>query len=224
MNAVDTPVSVGTGGGYDGVFEEVVDILSETLTVYLDVGFRVRADGSGVWTRFNMARGDPPFPAAKVDVDTGVVSAALTPNGPAPTLVRATKYLHWADPERPDFTPWVCELGWAELMVEMANRCGDEPAATTATATTVPAPSIDDAIKRLVDEVTADCRAGIGRYGTHARNLIGRFTGSSWDRRWVNDLLGMGGAVVNSYSGLFSHVRTFTDTLRDPDQQGREPA
>lgn len=109
--------------GYDCDFEEVVCILGELLVVPLQVAYRVRPDRSRIWTRFNIARRYY-TPSVPVDVDTGTVSAELVTGGPARTLVRATKYLHWKDPDRPDLTMLACASGWSQLMVEMAGACG----------------------------------------------------------------------------------------------------
>jgi hypothetical protein len=46
-----------------------------------------------------------------MDVDTGTVSAESITGGPARTLVRATKYLHWRDPDRLDLTMLACASG-----------------------------------------------------------------------------------------------------------------
>ena len=109
---------------YDGDFAETVNIVGETLTVPLRIGFRVSPDQSRVWARFNISRTFyNQFPDTKVDVDTGTVSAELVSGGPAQTRVRATKYLHWRDPNRPDLTELACDYGWADLMEEMADGC-----------------------------------------------------------------------------------------------------
>ena len=111
-----------TATGYDGEVEESVHILGETLVVPLQVAYRVRPDRSRVWTRFNIAR-DHYTPSTPVDVDTGTVSAESIIGGPARTLVRATKYLHWSDPDRLDLTMLACASGWSQLMVEMVEAC-----------------------------------------------------------------------------------------------------
>jgi hypothetical protein len=108
--------------GYDCEVEETVHILGETLVVPLQVAHRVRLDRSRVWTRFNIARNHY-TPSTPVDVDTGTVSAESITGGPARTLVRATKYLHWSDPAQLDLTMIACASGWSQLMVEMAEAC-----------------------------------------------------------------------------------------------------
>jgi hypothetical protein len=116
-----------TAAGYDCDMEEVVTVLGETLVVPLQVAHRVRPDRSRVWTRFNIAR-DHYTPSSAVDVDTGTVSAESVTDGPARTLVRATKYLHWSDPGQLDLTMIACASGWSQLMVEMAGA-SQEPGA-----------------------------------------------------------------------------------------------
>jgi hypothetical protein len=206
-----------TDTGYDCDVRETVAILSETLVVPLQVAFRTRPDRSRVWTRFNIAR---PYydPSVPVDVDTGTVSAESMTGGPARTLVRATKYLHWSDPTRPDFTMLACDFGWCELMVEMAYGCvaGFPSRTTPATETT----SVDDAIKQFVEDVTTECRESIGDYKPSLEKLIGRFTGPSWDPRWINDLLAMGTCTTVRYGRIASHIRRFADALKDVDREG----
>jgi hypothetical protein len=111
-----------TATGYDCEVEESVHILGATLTVPLQLAHRVRPDRSRVWTRFNIAR-DHYTSSTPVDVDTGTVSAEWITGGPARTLVRATKYLHWRDPVHLDLTMIACASGWSQLMVEMAGAC-----------------------------------------------------------------------------------------------------
>ncbi len=212
------PPKTKQGLGYDCDFVETVAILGRTLTVPLQVAFRVRPDEGRVWTRFNIARAH--FgQSVPVDVDTGTVSAESMTGGPARTLVRATKYLHWRD-NPPDFTKLACDFGWSEFMVQMAEACL-EPAETLgpqAPAAGV-GTSVDDAIKRLVEEVVTQCRDGIGASGPHLEKLIGRFTGPSWDPRWVNDLLAMGLVTVDRYGSIASSVRRFADSLKDADDR-----
>jgi hypothetical protein len=206
--------------GYDCDFRETVAIFNEELTVPLQVGVRVRPDQSRVWTRFNIAR--PYFDASvPVDVDTGTVSAEEPPGGPGRTLVRASKYLHWSDPGRPDLTELACDLGWSELMIEMADACREAPPERTV-AETAPGTSVDDAVRRFVEQVTAECQAGIGDARPHLQDLIGRFTGRSWDARWINDLLAMGQLTARRYGRIASHVRGLADALDSAeDQRGR---
>jgi hypothetical protein len=204
---------VRTADGYDGDFAETVNILSETLTVPLHVGFRVLPDQSRVWTRFNISREFyDQFPDTAVNVDTGTVSAESVPGGPAPTLVQATKYLHWRDPNRLDLTDLACDFGWADLMEEMADGCADGfPAADGART------PVDTAIGQLVEAVTAEWQQGMSDSGPHFEQLIGRFTGSSWDAGWINDLLDMGLVTTRRYGNIASNVRRFADSLRDAD-------
>jgi hypothetical protein len=189
------------------------------LTVPLQVAFRDRRDEGRVWMRFNIA---PTHftQSVPVNVDTGTVSAESMPGGPARTLVRATKYLHWND-NQPDFTKLACDFGWSELMVQMAESCLEGPGTSGAQPTGV-GTSIDDAIKRLVDEVATECRDGIGASRPHFEKLIGRFSGPSWDPRWFNDLLAIGLLTVDRYGSIASSVRRFADSLRDADdREGR---
>jgi hypothetical protein len=219
---------VQTGDGYDLDFAETVDIVTETLTVPLRIGFRLLPDLSRVWTRFNISR-DFYDPATPVDVDTGIVSAESISGGPAPTRVLATKYLHWRYPVHPDLTALACDFGWCELMEEMAYGCaqGFGPASvqTTGTRTTGTQAEgteadgaktpVDAAIRQLVKSVTTECQASISENGPHLQHLIGRFTGSSWDAGWINDLLDMGLVTVRHYGNIASGVRRFADSLRD---------
>jgi hypothetical protein len=213
---------VRTADGYDGDFAETVIILTQTLTVPLQIGFRVLPDQSRVWTRFNISRtfyGQ--FPDTAVDVDTGTVSAESVPDGPAPTRVRATKYLHWRDDNQPDLTDLACDFGWSDLMEEMADGCaqgfpadgGQAEGAVTGGART----SVDTAIGQLVEAVTAEWQQGMSDSRPHLEQLMGRFTGSSWDAGWINDLLGMGQVTARRYGNIASGVRRFADSLRDAD-------
>jgi hypothetical protein len=195
--------------GYDGDFEETVNIITETLTVPLRIGFRVRPDQSRVWTRFNISR-DFYNQNTEVDVDTGTVSAELVPGGPARTRVRATKYLHWRDPSHPDLTAQACDFGWSQLMEEMADGCVGGFSAADGTKT-----SVDAATRQLVEAVTTQWRQGISDNEPHLEQLVGRFTGSSWDAGWINDLLDMGLVTARRYGNIASDVRRFADSLRN---------
>jgi hypothetical protein len=207
-------------GDYNCVFLEVVEINDRELRVPLDVGYRERPDGSRVWARFNIHHDQ--YQARKsagrvlVDVDTGTISAELRPGGPARTLVRATKYLHMADNDGmvPELA---CDAGWPDLMIAMAERCAtrwlrEEPVTVT---------PVDAAIMRFVDEVAAEYQQGIGETSPHFRRLIGRFTGASWDPRWINDLLDIGKVTANRYGAVASSVRGLADGLRNADRGGR---
>ncbi|HET9079572.1 MAG TPA: hypothetical protein VFO01_03525 [Trebonia sp.] len=219
---------VPTADGYDAVLEETVDILTEELTVPLSVAFRVRPDGSRVWTRFNISRGyynDD----TKVDVDTGTVSAESVPGGPARTRVQAIKYLHWRDPDHPDPTALACAFGWSELVEEMAHACTqgarpeEGPSARPETkppAGTGAKPSVDTAISQLVRAVTAEYQQGLTENGPYVERLIGRFTGPSWDPGWVNDLLDMGLVAARHYGHMVGDVRRFADSLRNAATDG----
>jgi hypothetical protein len=204
---------VPTADGYDWDFAETVDIITETLTVPLHIGFRVLPDQSRVWTRFNLCR-DFYDQTTEVDVDTGTISAEAVPGGPAPTRVLATKYLHWRDPSHPDLTALACDFGWCELMEEMAYGCaqGFTAGGTAADGAKTP---IGAAIKQLVGAVTTECQQDISDNAPYLEKLIGRFTGSSWDAGWINDLLDMGLVTVRHYGNIVSDVRSFADSLRD---------
>jgi hypothetical protein len=211
---------VQMANGYDGDFAETVNIITETLTVPLQIGFRVRPDQSRVWTRFNISRAFyNQFPDTEVDVDTGMVSAESVPGGPAPTRVRATKYLHWRDTSRSDLTGLSCDLGWANLMMEMADGCAQgfpaDGGQAQRTVTGGAKTSADAAVSQLVEAVTTQCQQGIRESGPHLEQLIGRFTGSSWDFGWINDMLGMGQVTAHRYGNIASNVRRFADSLRD---------
>lgn len=202
---------VPTADGYDGDFEETVDIITEELKVPLRIAFRVRPDQSRVWTRFNLSRGFY-LPTTEVDVDTGTVSAESVPGGPAPTRVQAVKYLHWRDPNRPDPTALACDFGWCELLEEMAYGCNQGFASTAGTATP---PSVDTAIRQFVEAVTTECQDGVSENVPNLERLIGRFTGSSWDPGWANDLMDMGLVAARHYGNIAGDVRHFADSLRD---------
>ena len=210
---------VQTANGYDGDFAETVNIITETLTVPLHIGFRVLPDQSRVWTRFNISRAFyNQFHDTEVDVDTGTVSAESVPGGPAPTRVRATKYLHWRDPNRLDLTDLSCDLGWSDLMMEMADGCAQGfPADGGQAQSTVTggAKTSADAVSQLVEAVTTQCQQGISENRPNLEQLIGRFTGSSWDAGWINDMLGMGLVTARRYGNVASNVRRFADSLRD---------
>ena len=68
---------------------------------------------------------------------------------------------------------------------------------------------------QLVEAVTTECQQGISQNGPHLEQLIGRFTGSSWDAGWINDLLDMGLVTARHYGNIASDVRRFADSLRD---------
>jgi hypothetical protein len=216
-----TPPEIKRGLGYDSDFVETVNYLGRTLVVPLEVAFRVRPEQGRVWTRFNIAplRFNQNVP---VDVDTGIVSARSTSGGPAPTLVRATKYLHW-NGNPPDFTMLACDFGAVDSMVEMAEACLEPSVTTESMEAMEPAAatgsSVDDAIKRLVEDVVTQCRDGISASGPHLEKLIGRFTGRSWDARWINDLLAMGLVTADRYSSIASSVRRFADALKDAEDR-----
>jgi hypothetical protein len=215
------PPEIKRGLGYDSDFVETVNYLGTTLVVPLQVAFRVRPEQGRVWTRFNIAptRFDQKVP---VDVDTGIVSARSMPGGPAPTLVRATKYLHW-NGNPPDLTKLACDFGAVDSMVEMADACLEPSMPIESTEATEPAAatgsSVDDAIKRLVEDIVTQCRDGISASGPHLEKLIGRFTGRSWDARWINDLLAMGLVTADRYGSIASSVRRFADSLRDAEDR-----
>lgn len=231
---------VPTEDGYDWDFEETVSVINQTLKVPLRIGFRELPDQSRVWTRFNLS--DTYYaPATQVDVDTGMVSAESVPNGPAPTLVKATKYVHWRDENQPDLTAHACDLGWSELMVEMAHaavqgiasprrqasraRAAAAKAPTDDAAKQAKAPAMgavkqekapaDDAVKHFVDAVAAECQQTISDNRKHLRHLIGRFTGQSWEAGWINDLLDMGLVTAHHYGNIASDIRQLADSLGD---------
>jgi hypothetical protein len=199
--------------GYDCRFLETVSILGRNLTVPLDVAYRTSA--TRCWVRFNIDRVSYST-AVPVDVDTGTVSAARAP-GETTTLVQATKYVNWGQPGTPDYSSLSCDFGWCELMIEMAYRCtGGPPALAAATEETGGAtPSVEDAAKAFAEGVTSECRDSVGQYEGPLEKLIGRFTGPSWDARWINDLLDMGKVTVDRYGRIASTVRRFADDLKN---------
>jgi hypothetical protein len=213
---VPTTAHAMTTNGYDWDFAETVNIYTNQLTVPLHIGFRELPDQ--VWTRFNLSQAYYTA-ATPVDVDTGTVSAASVSNGPAPTLVKATKWVHWRYPDQqPDLTAQACDCGWSELMEEMAYGCVQGfplarvmLAGTSADDAETPA----DAIKQFVGAVTTECQQAIVESGPHLEQLMGRFTGRSWDAGWVNDLLDVGLVAANHYGNIASDIRRFADSLRD---------
>lgn len=220
VNPLDGP-EVPTADGYDWDFAETVSIITETLTVPLHIGFRELPDHSRVWTRFNLLSGPNYTPAVQVDVDTGTVSAESVPNGPAPTLVKATKYVHWRYDTQPDLTALACDFGWCELMEEMAYGCAQ---GFTPPLLQAPGTQADGAVKQFVEAVTTECQQVIGQNGPHLEQLIGRFTGKSWDAGWINDLLDMGLVTARHYGNIASDVRRFADSLRDAPADDDAPA
>lgn len=233
-----SPVTRAPNGDYTGVFDEVVRIDTTRLRVPLEVGFRMSADLSRVWARFNIDK--PQYEARKgsknavpVDVDTGTVSAETVPGGPAPTRVRATKYLHApSGSTAARFAELACDSGWSEMMITMAFACSpngpSEVAAAAAkarapasprpaaTATAVPA---GVAVGQFVDRVVQDCKDGIDTTGQHVQRMLTRFTGPSWDPRWVNDLLDIGVVTAERYGRVLSHIRGLADSLAAEDQR-----
>jgi hypothetical protein len=194
---------VQTANGYDWDFAETVNIITKQLTVPLYIGFRELPDHSQIWTRFNLSQAYY-TPATPVDVDTGTVSAVSGSNGSTPTLVKATKWVHWRDSTQPDLTAQACDFGWSELMEEMAYGCaqGFPPRALLAGMAADSAKTPADAIKQFVEAVTTECQQAIGQSGPHLEQLMGRFTGKSWDAGWINDLLDMGLVAADHYGNI----------------------
>jgi hypothetical protein len=204
--------------GYDWDFAETVNIITQQLTVPLHIGFRELPDHSRIWTRFNLSRAYYTA-AVQVDVDTGTVSAESVSNGPAQTLVRATKWVHWRYDNQLDLTAQACDFGWCELMEEMAYGCAQ---GFTPPSLKPPGTQEDGAVKQFVGAVTTECQQAIGQSGPHLEQLIGRFTGKSWDAGWINDLLDMGLVTARHYGNLASDVRRFADSLRDAPAEGND--
>jgi hypothetical protein len=217
---------VPTTDGYDWDCIETVTIAGQPLTVPLQIGFRELPDHSRVWTRFNLYPGRDYKDPVQVDVDTGTVSAESVPDGPARTLVKATKYVHWREgAPQPDLTAHACDFGWCELMVEMAYRSVREfaparlqaeetqAAQTRAAVAKTPAGA---AVTELAGAVTAECQQVIGDNRANLEKLIGRFTGKSWEAGWINDLLDMGLSTARHYGSIASSVRRFADSLGNP--------
>jgi hypothetical protein len=219
------PVAMTTDG-YDWDFAETVSIITKTLTVPLHIGFRELPDHSRIWTRFNLS-GPNYTPAVQVDVDTGTISAESVPNGSPPTLVQATKYVHWRYNTQPDLTAQACDFGWSELMEEMAYGCTQgfaRPRVQLAGTSADSAKTPPDAIKQFVEAVTTEYQQAIGKSGPHLEQLIGRFTGKSWDAGWINDLLDMGLVAADHYGNIASDIRRFADSLRDAPAGSDTPA
>jgi hypothetical protein len=218
-------------GNYTGVFQEVVKIGDATLRVPLEIGFRMNADLSRVWARFNIDQREyQKRKAAKdpvpVDVDTGTVSAETVPGGPAPTRVRATKYLsapRGSDAAR--FAELACDSGWSEMMLTMAFSCspdGPSELAAVAARARAPAPATvpaSAAAEQFVGRVVKDCKDGVDTTGQHVQQLLTRFTGPSWDPRWINDLLDIGVVTAERYGRVLSHLRGLADSLAADDRR-----
>lgn len=199
--------------GYDCELEETVVILGTEVKVPLQVAYRQRPDR--VWVRFNLDRDHYDASSVPVDVDTGTVSAESMPGGPAPTLVQSTKYVHWTL-GHPDFSSLSCDFGYADLMAEMADASLDDPE-LAAVAPTAPAEHVGDAVTRFVTDVTREWKDGMDGCAPPLRNLIGRFTGTSWNAGWINDLLDISKVQVDRSGNVASHVRRLADSLRDAD-------
>ena len=224
--------------GYDQVFDEVVEVGSQTLRVPLSVGYRILGDRSRVWVRFNIDRtiylerktARNRRDRVPVDVDSGTVSAERVagPEGPR-TLVRATKYLHPAPGGEAELFPRLaCDVGWPELMMAMAYRCspdGPSPEATArpaADAGPADAGPAGIAVQRFVEQVLAECRQGIGDTAPAVQRLLGRFTGPTWSAGWVNDLLDIGAETTRRYGRVAGHLRGLADELSRAADQRRE--
>jgi hypothetical protein len=126
--------------------------------------------------------------------------------------------VHWRDSTQPDLTAQACDFGWSELMEEMAYGCvqGFPPAPMQLAGTSADdAKTPADAIKQFVGGVTTECQQAIIESGPHLEQLMGRFTGKSWDAGWINDLLDMGLVAANHYGNIASDIRLFADSLRD---------
>jgi hypothetical protein len=244
MRPLTPPTRVPGSGGYDRVFEEVVDIGPQTLRVPLAVGFRVSLDRSRVWVRFNLDHdryldrkaAKNPQDRVAVDVDTGMVSAERAPGSGRPqTLVRATKYVHAAPGGGAQLFPRLaCDVGWPELMMEMAFRCSPDgpppdgvaqaaaaaPVAGTAPAAADPA---EAAVQRFVQQVVAECQQGIRDTGPPVQRLMRSFVGPTWSAGWVNDLLDIGMETTRRYGRIASHLRGLADELGRAADQRRQP-
>jgi hypothetical protein len=211
MKKLSTPVlKTDPPTGYDCKLEETVVLLGTEIKVPLQVAYRERPDR--VWVRFNLDRKHYTA-AVPVDVDTGTVSAESTPGGPARTLVQSTKYVHWTT-DHPDFSNLSCDFGYADLMAEMAQASLDDPKLAAVAATT-PAVPVGDAVTRFVTDVTRECKDGVDGCAPPLRSLVGRFTGTSWNAGWINDLLDIGKVQVDHYGNVASHVRRLADSMRD---------
>jgi hypothetical protein len=122
--------------------------------------------------------------------------------------------VHWAT--KPDFTSVACDLGYAELMAEMAEASLAEGSAYTE----VEPPggmSVDDAVKRFVSDVSLEWKDGIDDCKPPLNDLIGRFTGTSWSARWINDLLAIGKVQADRTGNVASHIRSLADALKAAD-------
>jgi hypothetical protein len=76
-------------------------------------------------------------------------------------------------------------------------------------------------VGQFVGRVAQECKDGIDTTGQHVQRLLTRFTGPSWDPRWINDLLDIGVVTAERYGRVLSHVRGLADNLgREEDQRG----
>jgi hypothetical protein len=83
--------------------------------------------------------------------------------------------------------------------------------AASAPATT----SVDDATKTFAEGIASEYGDGAREYTRPLEALIGRFTGPTWDARWINDLLDMSKVTVDRAGRIAGRVRRFADDLRD---------
>ena len=79
---------------------------------------------------------------------------------------------------------------------------------------------MDTAIRQFVEAVTTECQNGVSENVSNLERLIGRFTGSSWDPGWANDLMDMGLVAARHYGNIAGDVRRFADSLRDAAKEG----
>jgi hypothetical protein len=217
----ERPVDDGIAHGWNRTLRETVNIFGDVLSVPLAVAVRARYDESRVWVRFNIAR-DQPTDDLPVDVDTGTVSAESIVGGR--TLVQATKYINWTKVGANDFVSLCCDFGWVELMAQMAEKSLEtHPEAREVRVMSgpdqPPPVPLEEEVKRFVDNVAAEYKGGVDQAVPELRKLLGRFTGGTWDPRWVNDLLAIGQVSLQRSGHVVNHVRRLAEALQAEGQR-----
>jgi hypothetical protein len=108
--------------------------------------------------------------------------------------------------------------GPSEVAAAAARARAPAPsrAAAAAAPATVPAGA---AAGQFASRVVEDCKDGIDATGQHVQQLLTRFTGPSWDPRWINDLLAIGVVTAERYGRVLSNLRGLADGLADEDRR-----
>jgi len=77
--------------------------------------------------------------------------------------------------------------------------------------------TVDDAVGRFMDDVMREWKKSVNDYAPPLNHLVRRFTGSTWNLRWVNDLLDVGKVTADHSGNVASHVRRLADALQRAD-------